>query len=226
MKKSIAITGANGIIGKVLTEGLQDYPIKKIVRPETDSRDYRQVLNAIKGCSAVVHLAWDTKIDNFTTGKINPHNSTMFYNVFQAALDAKVPRVIMASSVHADKFYGWRGPEDLLTPGRTPIPDSPYGAHKVYMEAMGRYYASKGLEVVCIRFGGVNPESQIPIDPPEERAVWFSHRDCVSLVKTVIDADTVPDNFYIVYGVSDNKNRMHDITNPWGWRPKDSADNY
>jgi len=225
MKEKIAITGSNGTIGSVLKEGLKEYQITSIDLPENDVRDYEKLLEVIPHHSAIVHLAWDTNTDNFKSEKINPENATMFYNVYKAAIEAGIPRVIMASSVHADRFYEWKGP-DYMSPDRTPIPDSPYGAHKVFMETSGRYYAIKGLEVVCIRFGGVNPQNKPPIDPPEERAVWFSHGDCVSLVRTVLEAQTIPNNFLILYGVSNNKNRLHDISNPFNWTPKDSADNF
>lgn len=225
MKEKIAITGSNGTIGNVLKEGLKDYQITSIDLPEDDVREYAKLLDVIPNHNAIIHLAWDTKTDNFKSEKINPENATMFYNVYKAATEAGVPRVIMASSVHADRFYGWKGPGHMSSE-RTPIPDSPYGAHKVFMEASGRYYATKGLEVVCIRFGGVNPQNKPPVDPPEERAAWFSHGDCVSLVRTILEAQTIPNNFLIVYGVSDNKNRLHDISNPLNWTPKDNADNF
>lgn len=225
MKERIAITGSNGTIGTILREGLSEYEITSIDLPETDVRNYEKLLQIIPYHSAVVHLAWDTKTDNFKSEKINPENAVMFYNVYKAAIETRVPRVIMASSVHADRFYRWKG-SSLLSPEKIPTPDSPYGAHKVFMEASGRYYATKGLEIVCIRFGGINPQNKPPLEPPEERAVWFSHGDCVSLVKTILKAQTIPNNFFIVYGVSNNKNRMHEISNPLSWRPKDNADNF
>jgi hypothetical protein len=94
---------------------------------------------------------------------------------------------------------------------------------KVGMEALGRYFASQGLEVVCIRFGGVNPKNIPAENPTYERAVWLSHRDCASLIDSILKADTIPNNFVIVYGVSNNPERIHDIVNPFGWMPQDSA---
>lgn len=222
MKRKIAITGSNGKIGTVLKEGLKEYQITTIDRPNTDARKYEDLLNVICHHSAVVHLAWDTKTDNFRSEKINPENTIMFYNVYKAAIEAGIPRVIMASSVHADRFDNWKGP-GYMSPDRMPMPDSPYGAHKVFMEALGRYFATKGLEVACIRFGGVNSENIPPMEPPEERNVWFSHGDCISLLKTILEAQSIPNNFLILNGVSNNPNRFHDITNPFNWSPKDSA---
>jgi uronate dehydrogenase len=149
----------------------------------------------------------------------------MFFNVYNAALETGVPRVIMASSVHADDFHT---PKDTapISPDRIPTPDSPYGAHKVFMEATGRYYATKGLEVVCIRFGGINRENTPPVRDIDvrERGVWFSHRDCVSLIKSILEAKTIPDNFALIYGMSNNADKIHDVSNPFGWRPQDSAE--
>ena len=41
----------------------------------------------------------------------------------------------MASSVHAHDYANWKGP-DLIDPYALPTPDSPYGASKVFMEAL------------------------------------------------------------------------------------------
>ncbi len=220
--KKVAITGANGTIGTVLRTGLADYEITPLDLPEADIRDYNRLLENFPGHDAVVHLAWDTKIENFRSGKINPDNMLMTYNVYRAAIETKVPRVVMASSVHADDFYNWKG-VGLLKTDRTPVPDSPYGASKVFMEALGKHYATKGLEVVCIRFGGVNLENRPPKDDYYEKTVWLSHEDCTGLIKRCVEADRIPGNFLIVYAVSDNKNRVHDYSNPLGWVPKKSA---
>jgi len=220
MKKKIAITGAKGTVGTILQNGLKglsDYEITPIDLPEKDVRRYEQLLGVLPGHDVVIHLAWNRETVNFKNNKFDPDDALMTINVYKAALETKVPRVIMASSVHADNFYKWRGPE-LLNSNKIPEPDSIYGATKVFMEAAGRYYASLGLEVVCIRFGGINLENK----PPDDAYIWLSHKDCVSLFKVCIDAQNIPENFLIIYGVSNNKNRIHDYANPLGWVPKDS----
>ncbi len=222
MHKKITITGSRGTIGTVLREGLgSDYEIVEAALPGVDVRDFEQLKSVIIGSTVIIHLAWNSKLENHVNNQIDPDCPKMFLNVYKAALEAKVPLVIMASSVHADSFIGWKGP-GLLTTDRTPVPDSLYGADKVFMEAAGRYFASKGLEVVCIRFGGINPQNSPagPEYPSEERAAWLSHKDCISLVRSIIEADSVPNNFVVVYGVSDNEGRIHDVSNPFGWEPK------
>lgn len=219
----IAITGSNGTIGTVLKKGLgSDYEIVEAALPEIDVRNFEQFKSVIIGSTAIIHLAWNSKLENHVNNKIDPDCAAMFINVYKAAKETGVKRVIMASSVHVDSFIGWKSP-GLLTPDKTPVPDSLYGADKVFMEAAGRYFASLGLEVVCIRFGGINPQNSPSGSeyPSEERAAWLSHKDCISLVRSIIEADSVPNNFVIVYGVSDNEGRIHDISNPFGWKPRD-----
>mgnify|MGYP001607368587 CR=1 FL=1 len=229
MKERIAITGSSGTIGMVLREGLsQDYDITEIDLPKVDARDYRQLLNAVQNSRAIIHLAWNSKTENFRNGNIDPDNFLMAFNVYKAAREAKVPSVIMASSIHAHAFYGWKTPP-LMSVDMIPVPDSPYGADKVFIESLGRYFASKGLGVVAVRFGGVNPGNAPPSTeeyPSEERAAWLSHNDCVSLIKKIIGAEEIPNNFVLMYAVSDNERRIHDISNPFGWIPQEKAEDF
>ena len=225
--KKVAITGSSGKIGQVLQTGLQGcsmvYPLDL---PWCDAKDMHALEREFPGKDVVIHLAWNAKIENWRSGTIDPDNTLMTFNVFQAAVNTRVPRVIMASSVHADEFLTWKR-QELLTTDKTPFPTSPYGASKIFMEALGRYYSKHhNLEVICIRFGGVNPQNEITQEmlaaEPILPKVWFSHQDCVALVRACIKAQTVPNNFTIVYGVSDNPERIHDLTNPFGWTPLSS----
>jgi len=220
--KKVVITGAKGTIGTVLMNGLKGYyGITSADLPETDARDYGRLLEIFPGHDDIIHLAWN--LEDFRTGKAHPDNSIMFRNVYRAAVEAKVPRIIMASSVHADEYYRWKGP-GMLKPDKVPVPDSPYGADKVFMESLGRYYAKNhGLEVVCTRFGGVRPDDRIDTSEEGYEKVWLSHRDCVELIRACIDAPKIPGNFLIVYGVSNNSGRIHDYSNPLGWIPKDNS---
>lgn len=211
----VAVTGGKGTIGTVLQKGLTSYNITSLDRPKVDVREYHSLKKHFGGIDAVIHLA-------FHSGKnrlYDSENSLMAFNVYQAALDAKVRRVIMASSVHADDFYTWKGPGKLTTE-EIPVPASPYGADKVFMESLGRYYAKRGLEVICVRFGRVTSANKPPEDDYWETAVWLSNEDCINMIEACLTAEKVPDNFAVFYAVSNNKNRVHDTANPFGWSPK------
>ncbi len=222
MTTKIAITGASGTIGSVVTRGLADHQVVAVDLPQVDVRDYGAVVEAFRGCQAVLHLAWNLKDDNWDTGRISTDNCLMTYNVYEACLRGGVRRVIMASSVHADNFMLWEE-RTLMTTATLPTPTSPYGANKVFLEALGKYYAQRGLEVVCIRFGSVTKDDVPGTAGWDWRKVWLSHRDLVSMIRACIEAPAIPKNYAAFYGVSNNAARVHDWDNPLGWVPRDDA---
>lgn len=220
----VLVIGSSGVIGSILREQLP-HDTTDFDLPDHNAQEYSHIYEKAKGHDTIVHLAWDFEADGWLAENLNPKNTQISFNVYQAAVDASVRRVIVASSVHADKFTGHDpAVKGLMRPYDLPTPDSPYGAGKCFLEALGRYYAdAKGLEVVCIRFGGVNRNDTPPQAPNSERQVWLSQRDCVSLVQTCIEAPSVPNNYAILYGVSANEGALHDTANPFGWKPIDGT---
>ena len=224
--KKIVITGSEGVIGKILRKGLTEYEISAYDLPDYDFTKYNDCLKALEGNEVVIHLAWGKgKHRDVIT---RPEDLKMVENVYRASFEVGVKRVVMSSSVHADNFYIFKRP-GLMKPTEEYFgPDSPYGAQKVKMEQIGKYYSTKGLEVVCLRLRGINSEDK----PPEEevtaglryrpRNIWLSHNDLNELIRKVIDSKEVPNNFVVIYAISNNKNRVHDFSNPFGWIPKDS----
>lgn len=218
----ILITGSSGTVGTILKSGLQ-HDITDFDLPDSSILDFPQLLHALPSHDTVIHLAWATKHDNWLTERLDTSNLQGTFNVLEAAQQAGVKRVIIASSVHTDDFVN-HGKEGLLDPYSLPVPDSPYGAAKCMIEALGRYYASaKNLEVICIRLGGVNKENTPPEHPKSERQVWLSQKDCVSLINSCIEADSIPDKYAICYGISNNSDLIHNLENPFNWQPVDSA---
>lgn len=213
----VLITGASGVIGTVLRAGWTGRTTS-FDRPEHDARDAAALTAAAGGHDALVHLAWDTRAENFRNRGLAPDNLVMTRNVLEAAVAAGVPRVVLASSVHADAFAPGLRPRRSVD--ATPTPDSPYGASKVFLEALGRHYAAhRGLEVVAIRFGGVNRADVEPEGDASERAVWLPHADCVALVRSAVTAPLGPGRFALVVGVGDGPERVHDFGDGLPWRP-------
>lgn len=217
--KKVLITGANGIIGTALRAQIGDFSVTPVDVPEYDIRDYDILKKILPGHDAIVHLAWNTRIDNAGSGVIDPDNNRMFSNVYRAALDTGVPRVIMASSVHAHTFMMDQG-QPPLSPDCPPEPNNPYGAHKLFMENLGRYYASQGLEVVCIRFGGVRRNDR-PGGNEKEKPLWLSHRDLGSLITACIEGN-MSEKFCVLWGMSRDALPFYDPANPFLWTPHDS----
>jgi NAD+ dependent glucose-6-phosphate dehydrogenase len=213
----ILITGTKGKIGSVLVKTL-GREIRAFDLPEFDVRSYEQLKEQMAGCNAVIHLAWDTKTDNWDTGYTDPAHYGMIQNVLKAAEATGTKRVILASSIHADMPKIEPGGE--RSPYRLPEPDSPYGASKVAGEILGRYFAArKGLEVICIRFGWVDSGIDASVAWPIGEG-WIRHDDCLALINACLDTPTFEDNYAIVYGLSRREGGVHDLRNPFGWEPK------
>ena len=219
----VGVTGASGAIGRAvmreLAEGFDLTPMSRSING-TDLRDAAGLTQHFAGMQGVIHLAWQYAEHAKGGGYLD--NLAMNRNVLEAARSAGVKRVVLASSVHADYFYDWAGPE-LVHPDRPPRGNGPYGCAKVMVEEMGREAAGDALEVVCVRYGGVTAEG--PPHPTDawERRVWLSHRDLGTMLTAALTV-AMPDPFAVLYAVSDNFGRVHDTTNPFGWVPVDRAE--
>jgi uronate dehydrogenase len=216
------ITGSAGTIGRILVSDLA-HEVTEFDLPERDARALEQLVDAATGHDALVHLAWNTTSEHSGNRNIDFDNALMAFNAYRACEQTSVRRVVMASSVHADAPS--RPSDGLRVASAVPTPDSPYGASKVFVEALGRYYADRGLEVMVVRFGGVDRRASdrdfgIRAGP---HAWWLSHADCVALVDACLRAPVVPGRYTAFYGVSDNPGRVHDTTNPFGWIPERQA---
>jgi len=114
----VLITGAAGHIGKVLRQGLRGrYELLRLsdIAPlggaaaageelvQADVQDFAATHASMKGIDCVVHLGGVPIEDSWE--KILPINIAGTYNVFEAARQQGVKRVIFASSNHAIGFY-------------------------------------------------------------------------------------------------------------------------
>lgn len=224
----ILITGAKGVIGGILTDNLSSsFKVTPVDLPEVDLRDPAQVNKVMKDQDVVIHLAWhkreirngiEVPVDDADTEDTDPMNVQMALNVYKAASELRVKRVIMASSVCVNDFLNWQG-SGLLRTDTITTPFKPYGASKLCVEANGRYFADyHDLEVVCIRFGAIRGNNLPPVG---QEHIFLSHEDCIGAVRVSIMADKIPNKFSVFYAISDNPGKIHDLTNPLGWAPKD-----
>jgi uronate dehydrogenase len=210
---SVLVTGGDGTIGRALAKRWPKSRLRSWDLPERDVRDRAALTEAARGHDAIVHLAWDVPGENYDTGTIDPANLVMTLDALEAACAAGVPRVLLASSVHADAW--WPPSQAPLDPAHTPVPTSPYGASKVAVEALARHFAThRGLETVAIRFGAVARGDVEPREPVH-RAVWLRHKDCVRLVRTAATAQLGPDRHALVIGVGDHPQRVHAYGEIW-----------
>jgi len=126
-----------------------------------DVRDEAKVREAVDGCAAVCHLAAVASVsrsleDPVGTGSVT-HGGTV--NVVRWAVDAEVPRVVLASSC---AVYG--DAEQLpVAETAPPRPLSPYAEHKLAAEQVCAAAADAGqLAATCLRFFNVFGPRQDP----------------------------------------------------------------
>lgn len=180
--------------------------------------DFEGLKSAMVGVDGVIHLAGcttDASMDDQIDGNIRGA-----FNVFEAARQCDVTRVVYASSHHVVGYYPRQrriGTDVLLRP------DSRYGLTKAFGEQAGALYADKyGLRVLCIRIGRA-------FTHPEDRrrlSIWTSWRDLAQLVTIGLEH---PDLRYaVVYGVSGNDRTFFDNSAAFklGYRPKDNAEDH
>ncbi|MFC1599185.1 GDP-mannose 4,6-dehydratase [Candidatus Omnitrophota bacterium] len=115
-----------------------------------DILDYGKLSRNMRGHAAVIHLAAHTRVlesldnprDNFTV------NAVGTFNVLEAARNSKIKIFVFASSNAA---VGEQIPP--INEKMVPRPLSPYGASKLYGEALcSSYFHSYGLKTVSLRF--------------------------------------------------------------------------
>ena len=233
-RRRVLITGAAGRIGSSLAERLNAHYDLRLHYNRTvpasppatdiviaDVAQFDQIRPAMDGIDAVVHMAADPST-RATWESVRDTNIIGAYNVYEAARQAGVRRVVFASTNHVmgmyDRDAAW--PIYANQPAR---PDSLYGVSKEFGETLGRFYADQhGLSVICLRIGWF-------LDRPRDDIglwMWLSPRDCAQVVSRAIETDRA---FGIYYAISRNSRRHWDITNTieeLQYRPEDDAEEY
>ena len=236
-RRRIAVTGANGTIGSRLCADLAaDHDVVRIdlqnADVNADVRDAAAMTAALRDCDTVVHLAGTVAVDA-AWEDVYGTNIGGTYNVYEAARQNGLRRIIFASSNHAVGMNEVQNAPQIYEPGYGRVirsddeyrPDGLYGVWKAFGEVLGRYYSDRyGLQVACVRIGSITG----PDDPKHESvaessgwlnltteqkykryaATWMSQRDFARLVRAILRRD-VP--FSIVYGVGDNATRFWDL---------------
>ena len=127
-------------------------------------QDLGQVIEAVAGTDAIVHLAAVHNPNVAPTGVVFETNVNGTFNVHHAAYRLGIPRVVSTSSNAA---VGWAYSDGAFMPDYLPIdeehplrPIDPYGLSKQIGETIARSYSLKGVETVVIRPSGVvTPEA-------------------------------------------------------------------
>jgi len=168
----ILVTGGLGKVGQWVVRELLHAPAHEITvldrlpGPDRSAVKYLvgnvqhlgEVMEAIIGCEAVIHLAAIHNPNIATTSVTYETNVIGTFNVHHAAFRLGVKRVVSASS---NAVVGWSY-SDRFVPDYLPIdedhpnrPEDVYGLSKEIGESIARSYARKGLETIMLRPSGV-----------------------------------------------------------------------
>ncbi|WP_299625125.1 NAD(P)-dependent oxidoreductase [uncultured Tateyamaria sp.] len=184
---------------------------------QADVADMAAVKPLLEGADMVVHFG--AIVDEKPFEELLGPNFVGAYNIWEAAHQHGVRRVVYASSIHAVGMYPKNEAIGIDVPHR---PDTFYGLAKCFAEDLGRmYWEKRGLEAVCLRI-----LSCAPVTNPRAVGSWLSYDDMIQLVEKSITTPIT--GFSVVYGVSDNDRAPVDNTaaRHLGYRPKDNAEQF
>ena len=246
--KKVLITGMSGLIGGLLGKHLEKvggYELSALNRRsvegvkcfQADISDLEAIRPAFAGQDVVVHLAAQVQ-DEPWDGLVQA-NLIGMYNVYEAARQAGVRRVVFGSSGATSRGLELEAPYDAISAGREedmpetwPMvtadvirPNGTYAASKVWGEALGRYYADyHGMSVLCVRIGSVKADNRP--SSAGERSRFLSHRDVCQVFHKCIDAPHEL-KYDVFYAASRNRWGYRDLEHPrrvLGYEPVDSAE--
>ncbi|GAA3773219.1 NAD(P)-dependent oxidoreductase [Plantactinospora mayteni] len=259
MPARLLVTGSAGRVGRLLRPRLAgperilrlldvaDQPPAAPGEPveivRADLFDPAALAAACSGVDAVLHLAAIPGEETFA--ELLRLNVAGTQSLLEAARAAGVPRVLLASSIHAVGWYRradvahptpaqhGSSPEPSGVPAPTgadgvpaavpPRPDTYYGWSKAAVESLGSLYADRfGMTVFALRLGACFAE------PPGVSGLenWISPDDCARLVDACLRADAT--GFRLLWGISRNSRRWCSLAEgrEIGYEPEDDAEWY
>ena len=271
-KAVVLLTGACGYVASQLRDVFRDRYELRMIDVQSKDRDGTEIpgveiadlvdtdrsryAHLFDGADAVVHLGYrrsrrPEEIDRFDA---ECDNVRMANNVYRAAFDAGVRRVVMASSNHAADWYEHalihNRNKEMVSTDEVPLSDNFYGWAKAAYELLGFPYASgifgRKLEVVQVRIGAPRevPGAAYEATPSRQHAggpglanfkrdlgAHFSQRDLRQLFIKAIEtpdierADGVP--WLVVYGISGNTRAFWSLESArrvLGYAPEDDSE--
>ncbi len=235
-EKPVLLTGASGVLGRVLAKALaaQGWSLRLTdimpfpeALPEgasftrADLNDGAAILRLAEGCGTIVHFGGISVEQPFET-VIGP-NIRGLYHAYEAAR-REGARMVFASSNHT---IGFHERDEVIDDSSYFLPDGYYGLSKAYGELMGRlYWAKHGVESVFLRIGSCTPT---PLDD-RMLSTWFSYGDLIRQVECSTLAPSLgKTGCLVVWGASKNSRMTwwrKDGRALIGWEPQDSVDDF
>ncbi|OBZ12579.1 NAD(P)-dependent oxidoreductase [Bacillus sp. FJAT-26390] len=202
--KTIAVTGGSGKLGTQLIKELQQqgYQVVSLDNQRSnelrckqikvDLTDFGQVVSALHGADAIVHLAAIPAPLVHTYPYIFANNTVAGYHILEAASILGIRKVVMGSS---ESSYGFAWAPTPFAPDYLPLdedhpqqPQECYGLSKIVNEQTAAMFDRRnGMQVISLRFSMITkPEEykHLATDKPEvfKHILWsyIDIRDAVS----------------------------------------------
>lgn len=200
--KRVLFLGASGLIGPHLTPGLIDHYnlVQTDVKPHPDGididivdvRDYDQVLEAARGCDAIMNFTVmrGDPVDSFQVNTIGA------WNVMRAAVELGIRRIVHSGPQGVRSHYDTDfDVEDAPT---APGVDH-YSITKWLSAEICRVFSQKhDLHTVYFVFNGLHPAPEAPATGPTETppfvVVW---EDLQQACRLALEVPSIPGNFQL-----------------------------
>ena len=201
----ILVTGGSGFIGSnllqknvgAILESLDKSgdPQHKIDITNIDWRNF-----PLSDFQAVIHLAAEISVEESFRKKEHYWKTNVdgTWELFQACIDASVPRIIFASSA---AVYG-PSESALMSIGEESEPQSPYAETKLEGEKIGQNLSCEGTKISSFRFFNVYGPGQDPRSPYAAVIPIFVNRLCKGLPIEIHGDGGQTRDFVHVYDVS------------------------
>ncbi len=159
----IWVSGAAGKLGaavveKVRAAGTEVVAVDRVSTDgalQVDLRDYRAVAESMAGADSVIHLAAIPSPGGVQPSVLVENNTMSTFNVFEAAAQRGIDRVVIASS---GSIYGYAWSPTRIDPAYVPVDEAtpfefvdPYALTKDLGERIGAMFARRGMTVLALR---------------------------------------------------------------------------
>jgi nucleoside-diphosphate-sugar epimerase len=229
--KKVVVTGGSGKAGRAVVNelnerGYQTLNVDLTIPPaswgwalEVDLTDLGQTVEALKGADAVVHLAAVPAPEIRPEQETFRNNILSTYNVFSAAVDLGLEKVVWASS---ETVLGLPFEDELpdyapIDEQQTPYPESSYALSKLLGEQMAHQFHRRfGMPITGLRISNImQPDeyARFPTfwDDPALRKwnLWgyVDARDVAQAARLALELDIPGSNQYIIAAADTVMNR-------------------
>ena len=182
-----------------------------------DLASLEDMMRVLEGADMVVHMG--AYADEGPFEKLLGPNFVGAYNIWEAAYQHGLKRVVYGSSIHA---VGMHPKNDFIGTDVRHRPDTFNGLAKCFAEDLGSmYWDMRGLESVHMRI-----LSCAQVTNARALGSWLSYDDLIQLVQRSIETPVT--GFSVVYGVSNNDRAPVDNAKAsfLGYRPTDNAEQF